>query len=70
MSVPDNQLPWWRADHVPDGVHCDRNGCTRPGRVTVDFGWYEGGYEACLLHGAWWQTRIGSSLKRATLASR
>ena len=70
MTVPDRELPWWRSDHVPDGTHCDRNGCTRPAKVLVTFEWYAGGYEACLLHGAWWQTRGGRSLKRATLRPR
>ncbi len=70
MSVPVKHLPWWLPENAPDGVHCDRNGCTRPAKVLVSFGWYKGGYEACLLHGAWWQSRMGRSLKRATVKPR
>ena len=70
MSVPVSHLPWWKHENKPDGMHCDRNGCTRPAKVTVTFGWYAGGYEACLLHGAWWQTSIGPSLKRARVVPR
>ena len=68
MSVPDRHLPWWRPAHRPDGDHCDRNGCDRLARVTVTFEWYEGGYEACQFHGAWWQSRPGPPrLDRATV---
>ncbi len=63
MSVPDEQLPWWESDNVPDGEHCDRNGCTNQATVSVVWRPFEDGYRACRYHGEWWATRTGGLVK-------
>ncbi len=37
MSVPDNELWWWKEENRPDGVHCDRNGCVNLGTRQVEW---------------------------------
>ncbi len=63
MSVPDKQLPWWESEYIPDGVHCDRNGCTNDATVSVVFRSMDGGYRACRFHGEWWTARTGGLMK-------
>ena len=63
MSVPDKQLPWWEPENEPDGVHCDRNGCSNDATVSVVWRTLEGENRACRYHGEWWTARTGGLMR-------
>ena len=63
MSVPDKELPWWKAENRPDGVRCDRNGCSNVATVSVKWELFADGYRACRFHGEWWTSRTGRLVK-------
>ena len=72
MSVPYEDLWWWKAANKPDEVHCDRNGCTR--KATQQVAWpymntrndhntkTEWRHIACDVHADWWSRSSGARL--------
>ncbi len=70
MSVPDNQLDWWKPANQPDGTRCDRNGCGN--QAIQQVAWRHMGMRdrqktrvewrhiACHTHAEWWIQSSGA----------
>ncbi len=57
MSVPDNELWWWKVENKPDKTHCDRNDCTKKATQQVAWRHMDMRHIACDVHADWWIQR-------------